>query len=718
MSPNRCSPLNFVILLILILSSFSNADPWEPVGVLPYGPFNIILEAEGRIWVAGGGTVFEFDPDAGNAVAVDTIFVNGARRGMAVNDGKLYLSTDANGVFTFDISERPITQISRWTPPNAERLEDCVVLPDGNLAVSSKTTNIFFLNSTGDQLLGTYTDGGEGWFGNIEIMDDLLLAVRAPYPLRMMLLDVSNVAEPESLNVHAFRDWVNDFLPVNDTLCYVSAGTDGIYLMNLANPMVPEQIGHANSMYGNSKAGPMSFDGETLLVSHIGGRGSPEGGLGIYSADLDSIRWFRWTGGDVQAPLMRENEAWVLKAREGIYSVNLQNLQNPSINYLHRLPHQVEGVYVRDNLAYLAEGHGGLRIIDYSDPTIPHEIGWCDNIGLMEDIWVDDNSAYVADGNGLLIFDVSNPTEPEQIAHVSIDALQTRWVEGVAVENDVMYIASHFGLIIADVSDPSTPTGVGSVETSLLKDLAVRDGIAYIADDDFLRIIDCNIPREPVELSRLQMLGGGAWDVALRDTLALVSDREYGLLVVSVADPENPELVGSLELESCQGLDDDGFFTYVGMVWDGLVAVDINDPTNPEIVAFYNTPGGVLNVKSDGNIVVAADYNNGTSYFPVPEIQSIRNNSQVIFPNQLSLSNYPNPFNSSTSINFALFKPGFLTITIFEPSGREISEIGAGWYTTGRHSINWNAGTIPSGIYYLSIKSGIALATQRITLIR
>jgi len=703
--------------LTFTINTISFSEPWEPIGILPYGPFNTIIEAEDRIWIAGGGTVFGFDPDTGNAVAVDTIFVNGSRRGLAVNDGKLYLSTDANGVFTFDISDRPITQISHWMPPNRERLEDCVIMGDGNLAVSSKTTNIFFLNSRGDSLITTYTDNGDGWFGNMALVGDVLAVVRSPYPLRMMLIDVRNVAEPESLSTTGLRDWVYDFMSVNDTLCYVSAGTDGIYLMNFADPTAPEQIDHAPIMYGNSKAGPMSFDGETLLVSHLGSRNSPEGGLGIYSAELDSIRWFRWVGGDINEPLLRGNEAWVLKVMEGIYNINLEDLRQPTINWLHRLPHQVEGVFVRDNLAYLAEGHGGLRIIDYSDPTTPHEIGWCDNIGLMEDIWVDGNSAYVADGNGLLIFDIEDSSNPARIAHIPIDQMQTRWVEGVAVEHGIMYIASHFGMILADVSDPGRPRPLGAVETTLLKDLAVRNGIAYIADQAFFRIINCTQPREPVELGRLQMLGGGAWDVDLRDTLALVSDRAYGLHVISISDPENPELVGDLEF-NCQGLDDDGIFTYVGKVWDGLVAVDITDPANPEIIAEYNTPGGVLNVKSDGNIVVAADYNNGTSYFPVPDIQSVRNSTRILLPEQLSLSVFPNPFNYSTSISFSLSNPGYSDIRIFQSNGSEINVLESGWFGAGSYLFNWNAGNLPSGVYYISVRNKRKVITQGISLIR
>ena len=711
----------FTALLFVGAGCITVADychAWEPIGSLPYGPVNSILEAGGRIWVAGGGTVFGFDPDEGNAPAVDTIFVYGSRRDLAFADGSLYLLTDSNGLFIFNITERPIRQTAHWMSPNNERLAGCAVLDDGHIVITSSAACVFFLSAQGDSLINTWSGEEGGGFSRVAVMGNLLLLVRGPYPLRMMLMDVSNVAQPESLSVTQFNDWVQDFMPVDDTLCYVSAATDGVYLMNLADPREPEEIIHAPIMYPDSKASSMSFDGEILLASHSGSRNQPEGGLGIYSAELDSIKWYRWTGGDIGAPLLRENEAWVLKAMEGIYNVNLENMERPRINWLRRLPHQVEGVFVRDNLAYLAEGHGGLRIIDYSEPADPHEIGWCDNVGLMEDIWVDGNHAYVADGNGLLIYDVHDPTRPDTVAHITAEQFRTRWVEGVAVENNILYTATHFKLSIGDVSDPGRPLPLGEVECTLLKDLAVRDGIAYLADNQFFRIIDCSQPRQPIQLAQIRMLGGEAWDVALRDTLALVTDRAYGLQVISIADLENPELLGTVEFDKCQGVDDDGYFTYVGLVWDGIAAVDISDPRNPEIIETFDTPGAVLNVKSDGEIVVAADYTAGTSYFPRPRLQSIREHGRLLLPKKTRFTVSPNPFNLTTEIQYNLHKSGWVTLRIIGVDGRLVGTLQNGWKRAGDHILSWDATGFPSGIYLCQLRVGGITSTSKLVLVK
>lgn len=706
----------FSICIILIFSS--RGFTWEPIGTLPYGPFSNIIEAEGRIWVAGGGTIFGFDPDEGNAPATDTIFVYGMRRDLDYHDGRLYITTDRNGLFIYDITEHPFREIVHWLPPEDERLNSCTVIEDGIIVMTGMMADIYFLSANADSIVARWTSQAVNYFGSTTLMEDLLLLSRDTYGAEMMLMSVADPTNPESLAVYEFGDNVSEFLPVNDTLCYISMNLDGVYLFNISDPYAIGVLAYAPIMYPNSKASSMSFNGETLLVTHRGGRNQPEGGLAIYSTGLDSIRWYRWVGGDVGAPLHVGNDAWVLKEMEGIYSVNLEQPERPRINWLHRLPHQVEGVFVRDNLAYLAEGHGGLRIIDYSDPANPHEIGWCDNVGLMEDIWVDGDHAYVADGNGLLIYDISDPAQPDTVAHIIIEQLQTRWVEGVAVEDDILYAATHFKLAIVDVSDPDRPSPLGEVECTLLKDLAIRDGIAYMADNQFFRIIDCQTPREPVQIAQVQMLGGGAWDVALRDTLALVSDRAYGLHVISIADPENPEIVGTLEFDRCQGLDDDGYFTYLGLVWDGIAAIDISDPENPEIVEYFDTPGGVLNVKSDGEIVVAADYNCGTSYFPRPDLQSIGNPMLMLSPDAISITVSPNPFNAFLNISYNLSNPGWMNLRIFGSNGREMDALYSGWSTSGEHKLIWNTPDLPAGMYLCILETNHTTVSRKILLLK
>ncbi len=66
---------------------------------------------------------------------------------------------------------------------------------------------------------------------------------------------------------------------------------------------------------------------------------------------------------------------------------------------------------------------------------------------------------------------------------------------------------------------------------------------------------------------------------------------------------------------------------------------------------------------------------------------------------------YPNPFNASTEIQFTLPSDGFVSLSAYNLAGKEVDIIFEGFQSTGRHNYKWNAFNIPSGVYYIKLKS-------------
>ncbi len=75
-------------------------------------------------------------------------------------------------------------------------------------------------------------------------------------------------------------------------------------------------------------------------------------------------------------------------------------------------------------------------------------------------------------------------------------------------------------------------------------------------------------------------------------------------------------------------------------------------------------------------------------------------------PVKFSLSqNYPNPFNPSTKINYDLPVDGKVSITLYDISGREISELVNEIKTAGYYTVNFNGSNLSSGTYFYRIVS-------------
>jgi hypothetical protein len=79
----------------------------------------------------------------------------------------------------------------------------------------------------------------------------------------------------------------------------------------------------------------------------------------------------------------------------------------------------------------------------------------------------------------------------------------------------------------------------------------------------------------------------------------------------------------------------------------------------------------------------------------------------ITMPTVFALNqNYPNPFNPSTTIAFDIPEQSQVTLKIYDLLGKEVAtlmnnEIAA----AGNHTKQWNASTMPSGVYFYKLQA-------------
>ena len=81
------------------------------------------------------------------------------------------------------------------------------------------------------------------------------------------------------------------------------------------------------------------------------------------------------------------------------------------------------------------------------------------------------------------------------------------------------------------------------------------------------------------------------------------------------------------------------------------------------------------------------------------------NNSKIPIAYKLN-QNYPNPFNPSTTISFSLLKDNYVTLKIYDITGKEILNLYNNKYLqSGNYKavVNFNNLNVPSGVYFYSI---------------
>lgn len=80
--------------------------------------------------------------------------------------------------------------------------------------------------------------------------------------------------------------------------------------------------------------------------------------------------------------------------------------------------------------------------------------------------------------------------------------------------------------------------------------------------------------------------------------------------------------------------------------------------------------------------------------------------------------NFPNPFNPSTTFRFRIPSDRQVTLDVYDVLGARVAQVLNGRLTAGEHSIRWNAGTLPSGIYFYRLTAGGAPITLKLLLLK
>ena len=91
---------------------------------------------------------------------------------------------------------------------------------------------------------------------------------------------------------------------------------------------------------------------------------------------------------------------------------------------------------------------------------------------------------------------------------------------------------------------------------------------------------------------------------------------------------------------------------------------------------------------------------------------------QVNIPvNTILYVSYPNPFTTSTTVEYELKQPEKVTLTIYDYLGKQVEVIEAN-QSKGNQNIIWNAESLPDGIYYFRLQAGAQTANGKMLKLR
>lgn len=248
------------------------------------------------------------------------------------------------------------------------------------------------------------------------------------------------------------------------------------------------------------------------------------------------------------------------------------------------LPGSVRRLAIQDDRAYLAVGAQGLFVIDIANPEEMTILARYDPPGPVEHVLLRGATAYLAeDRDGLSILDLSEPTRPRRLSSVSTRGQ----LRALALHGDRLALAEGTGAVrLFDVSRPARPRKLFELrEADGARDVALRGGVLFVAAGRAgLLVFEPEASSSPI--GRLAA-SSSATAVSLQGDLALVANGGWGLQIVDIADPTNPQQVGSLRLPghpSVRRAFADGVRVYIAADVGGLAVAEIPNPRSPKLL--------------------------------------------------------------------------------------------------------------------------------------
>ena len=524
------------------LHLFDLSDPARPQPLEPNVPLrggNAIEIVDGYAYITTGHTGLRIlDLSDPAAPVQQSTFAYDFTQDVRVIGDVAYV-VDAEGVtddaawafYTLDVSDKQNPQpLGYYQPPSEdthlEIFEPVAYLGDGSALELVDVSDPAVLRPLSERPYRIL---------DLKVADSLLfISGRAPgadYGLGILSL-----ADPVVPQARGFVPGLFEQIHIETETAYLAADTEGLRVVDAARPDDPVEVGGYRTGAGALRV--WTFDDRAYVQD-----GFDADTRGVSIIDVADPRSPE-TLGYLPMPTLQDLHAaqdYLYLAADGLFIYDLADPAQPRLMWQQD---EVDGVALdlEDERVYLLT-KTRLTVFDVSDPTHPVAVGGFDVAG-GQAVLVQKQVAYLACGTaGLKVLDVA---DPEAIVEVG------RWhdaafVRDVFVENGYAYVGSEKSdasgeIYVLDLADLTALRQVNVFDISTARranypDLFINEGYVLAADEqDGLTVIEVLGPATIRRLGTVQR--GAVKGVFMQEDFIFITFEQGGLYIMQLADTD------------------------------------------------------------------------------------------------------------------------------------------------------------------------------------
>ena len=353
--------------------------------------------------------------------------------------------------------------------------------------------------------------------------------------------------------------------------------------------------------------------------------------------------------------------AYVAAARAGVQVVDIRDPRRMQLAAVVQVPGIALGISVHEGYGFIAAGREGMVMVDLQDPLNPRLLAHRTTAGTAWKTILHRNRVYVACSQGLSVFDLRNPRNPDPLGTLEVTGVP----RGIAFFDDIGYLpTAKEGLKVISLEGALEGRSIQGIENDHQNEVRTEERVYLTVLDKGILVADLNTDRQPAALPWISVEDGNVpkiletenflfglitrkkspnklavWDKADRERLGeivigevptnleLMGDTAWvlssrGALVYDVSDPRNVRLASDLPLTgggSAAAFKDNRL--YLGSAGGTLHVFDVTRPENPELLGEVALPwhmrefSQMSEIAILGEIACVADGVNGLVLF-------------------------------------------------------------------------------------------------------
>ncbi len=443
------------------------------------------------------------------------------------------------------------------------------------------------------------------------------------------IIDISNPSKPAAVGNAPLDSRTSRAIAVyvNGNYAYVAC-SDGLHTADVSIPTSPQAAGFyslekyydtfhgipasavdiiADGNYAYLMVNYGYYDSYIIDILDVSNPAQPQStGKSIYIGD---------GGNEADLVFLRQdNRNYLFFSSDMNDTLEIYDVSNPLSPQNKNTINSVDKFSVNGNYAFITYGYD-LKVFNIEDPTNPQQVGTCTINYYAEDIFAAENYLFLAEKTDttqdkwqIQIVNVSNPTTPAVSGSCAFsgDPKELTVTGGTALA-----AAAERGLYIFDVSKPASPRLLKNYDFSWSPiDIFVAGDRAYVVDSHReLNIFDISAPTSPVLLGRYST-SAYIWAVSVFGNYAYLTTLDNGLEIIDVKDPTRPVKVGVF-CADCTMMKDitiNGSYAYYNNDYNWFYILDLANPAAPAPLSQLKiTKAGKIHI--DGNYAfLAGDY--------------------------------------------------------------------------------------------------------------